>query len=785
MISPRPLARRSAFSSDLYWLLGLVALHVLVLWFRVGPILLHPSEYLFTTGGDGIKSYFALLYYLQADAGVQFTGMHYPYGELLTFTDGFPLLAWALKAWKNAFGITLSQAVAAFNLTVLLSSVPTTPLVFALLRRGGVGRWFGAAATLAIVFLAPQFHRIGAGHYTLALPFVVPLLWYLQLRLLEAATRAARLQWLVLYVVTTLLVTLVHPYYLLHALLLPAATALVLAAQRLAARQGQWWAQPAWLLAAGLLPPVLFQTWIGLLDPITDRPINPYGFFVYHTNVAGVFGPSIEPFAAVFKFIFHTSDPIMEGKAYVGLVVGLGVGLWLLRVGWHLVHRRWRGVLRPALPAMLQPTVWAAWLVLAFSMCLPFILPGFDRLLDWLPALKQFRSLGRFAWIFYYVAAVLAAVQYWQLYRFLRQRRAARLGQLLLVAVAGVWLLEAKYQLKELTAPLLPNRVADTFLQPGGNYAETLARAGHYPDQYQAILPLPYYSLGSEKFDLGGGGVGTAESFRAALSLQRPIAATMMSRTSTEQTLRLLELFSSDLTPKSWPGRLPSRQPLLVVASRLDSLRPAEKALLQRGAVLLTTTPLVKLYELPLRAFATSRPAAERAWFAAHQNELLRQGQLWRTVAGPGVVWRTFQDATAPGSVSFTRPGAAHADKGMLPVFDGVLPGAADTTSYELSIWAYAKTTDWMPYLSYRQLSPTGQEVERVERSLKESTEIHGDWVRFTLPIRLQNRANRIVVEMGGDDIVVDDLLIRPRTTHVYWLDARQQPVLDGFPLAR
>ncbi|UOQ75532.1 hypothetical protein MUN84_12615 [Hymenobacter sp. 5516J-16] len=92
---------------------------------------------------------------------MQFTGMHYPYGELLLFTDGFPLLAWILKVWKNLFGLSLHDALGVFNLTVLLSSVPATPLVYTLIRRGGVAPWFSALSALCIVFLSPQFHRIG------------------------------------------------------------------------------------------------------------------------------------------------------------------------------------------------------------------------------------------------------------------------------------------------------------------------------------------------------------------------------------------------------------------------------------------------------------------------------------------------------------------------------------------------------------------------------------------------------------------------------------------------
>ena len=762
----------------------LLLVHLAVLLARVGSVLGSPTEYLLTPGGDGMKTYFALLYYVQYDHGMQFTGMNYPSGDLLLYTDGLPLLAWLLKAWKSVFGLSPGGIVAALNCTVLLASLPASPLVFALLRRCGVGRWFGAVAALCIVLLSPQFHRLG-GHLTLAMPVVVPLLWYLQVRLAAAGTRGRR-RWLAGYIVAALLLGLVHPYYLLHALLLPAATAVVQAAQQLG-RQRRWWVVPAWLLTAGGLPLLLFRAGLAVLDHATDRPTNPYGFLVYHANFASVFGPVIEPFAAVFKFIFRTDDPTFEGFAYVGLPVVLGLLLWGARAVAHLLRRRPGLVFRPVLPAPLRATVWAVVPILLFSMGFPFVFAPFEGLLDYLTPLKQFRSLGRFAWIFYYVAAVLAAVQYWQLYRLLRQRGVARLGLTLLSLVLVVWAFEAKYQLEAITRPLNDNGVASTFIGAPNNYYELMAQASANPDDYQAILPLPYCSVGSEKFDIGASGVTAFEGFRASLNLHLPLAAAMMARSRSETTLRLLQLFSSDLMPKSWPATLPSRKPLLVVASRLDSLRPAEKALLRRGARRLLATDQVTLYALPLTAFDTNRPARERAAFAARQATLPRQGELWRTAAGPGIVWNTFGQEQAPGGVSFTRPGAGHLRKGALPLFDGQLPGAlpTDTATYELSIWAYAKTSDWLPGVLYRQLDAAGQEVERVDEQLKTSTEISGDWVRFSTIIHLKNPANRITVESGGNDLVVDDLLIRPRSTSVYWLDQRGQPVLNGFPLSQ
>ncbi|MGY3088588.1 hypothetical protein ACVWYF_001621 [Hymenobacter sp. UYAg731] len=761
---------------------GLLLTHLLVMCLLFGNVLRHPATYVLAPGGDGLKSYYALLYYVLYDHGMQFTGMHYPYGELFIYTDGFPLLAWLLKAWKGVFGISSGGIVAAMNLAVLLSSLPASALVYALLRRSSVGRVFAAAAALVIVFLSPQFLRT-TGHLTLALPFVVPLLWYLQVRLSAAGAR--RVMWLAVYVLVVILLGFVHPYYLLHAFLLPVVTAGVLALQQLG-RQRDWWRLPAWLLVAGTTPLVVFRVIISLLDTMHDRPVNPYGLLAFHTNFASVFGPTVEPFATAFQFIFKSEPTIAEGWDYVGLPVIVALLFWIFRAVGYLL--RWRPglVLRPVLPAPLRATTWAVVPILLFAMAWPFVFEPFSGLPDLLPAIKQFRALGRFAWLFYFVIGVWAAVQYWQLYRLLRQRRLARFGTLLLVVAIGIWGMEAKYQLNWVAPMFSNNEIADDFLCTNEGYVEALGQVGRYPDSFQAIVPLPYYSLGSEKFGLEPTQTSSYESFRASLNLHLPLAATMMSRTSVEQTLQLLELFSSDLTPKRWTRQLPDQRPLLVVASAVDSLRPAETALLRRGGKLLGRYKQVKLYELPISAFATDRPEREQKWFAEHQPTLLHEGALWRTQPGAAVVWQSFEQEHAPGEVGFTQSGAAHLRRGTLPLFEGPLPNAlpTDTATYELSVWAYAKNNDWLPSISYWQFAPDGQQVAYVSETLNRSTEISGSWVRYSTIVHLLNPANRVKVEMAGSDIIVDDLLIRPRTTNVYWLDSAGHPVLNGFPLA-
>lgn len=86
--------------------------------------------------GDGYKNYYTLAYYLQNDQGSHFSGMNYPYGENILFTDNQPAMAFILKGLSAVYpGISghvhgfitymafLSIVVAAFLLCLALLSL--------------------------------------------------------------------------------------------------------------------------------------------------------------------------------------------------------------------------------------------------------------------------------------------------------------------------------------------------------------------------------------------------------------------------------------------------------------------------------------------------------------------------------------------------------------------------------------------------------------------------------------------------------------------------------------
>ena len=93
----------------------------------------------------------------------------------------------------------------------------------------------------------------------------------------------------------------------------------------------------------------------------------------------------------------------IENKSYIGLVAAIG----LVAIGINALKNRFKASLfaqEGKREQFLQLGFWAAFVLLVFAHGIPFTINGFAFLLDYAGPIRQFRSVGRFAWVFYYVA---------------------------------------------------------------------------------------------------------------------------------------------------------------------------------------------------------------------------------------------------------------------------------------------------------------------------------------------------------------------------------------------
>ncbi|MBK8442920.1 MAG: hypothetical protein IPL35_05685 [Sphingobacteriales bacterium] len=192
----------------------------------------------------------------------------------------------------------------------------------------------------------------------------------------------------------------------------------------------------------------------------SDRPDAPYGFYIYRAYWESIFLPTDTPLAAFINKAIKIRSVDWEGRAYVG-IIGFFVAVFTI---YHLISRLWKRNRSSALgfsPDHFIPILAAATLVALFSLAIPFIW-GLDFLLDLMPPVRQFRSLGRFAWVFYYVFSLYTAYALYAWYLHLT-RRFVVIPVLILVLSLSVWGVEAHWHLGR-HASAIKNKIAADFL---------------------------------------------------------------------------------------------------------------------------------------------------------------------------------------------------------------------------------------------------------------------------------------------------------------------------------
>lgn len=765
------------------WLLtlGTMAAVAAVLAVLLGPVFWHPGRYLFSTVEDGIKNYYTALWYVQHDTGWHFTGMNYPFGEHVVFTDDQPPLSFAL-AWLRRHGVAFN-GVAVLNSAMLLAQVLSAPPLLALLRRCRLPAWYAGIVTVIIVLLAPQLDRL-LGHYALAYACVIPMLWYLAVR---AAESRRPLGWYAAYAAATLFFGGLHPYYLpISALLLLALGAV------------GWWQQlgrASWgtrrrywlpLVLAVAVPIGIFQGALIFTDPYAaDRPGTPYGFFAYSSSVWSVFFPVEQPVRGWWQGIFHTPDPTWEGQAYVGLAGTLVALATLWRLGSYLRARHWARLRWPALPPVLRTSLWAGLLILLFAMGWPFRW-GLEGLIPYLGPIKQFRSIGRFAWIFYYFYSVYAAYALYQGFRWLRQRGQPQLAAGALAVLLLLWAAEGVFNTAHKAYQIRHPRVAGRSLTaagtPAARYPARLAAAGVSAAAYQAIVPIPYYSLGSEVFDMFSSDLSSYETMRASLETGLPIATAMLSRTALYQAQALNQLRSHPAIDKTLLKYLPDRRPLLLVVAARAPRDSADAALLARARIIYRDSA-VWLAELPLNTLE-GRPALA-AEFRARAASLHAYPGYWSSTEAPQVAYRSF-DAPDPtvtaydaGKTPLLGAGAQAVRKGALFLLDTTLPQAG---WYEASVWANVRTPE-LPNLHWCLADARGVVLDSAIIETKNSFDLLGDWARLTAHIYAPQPGLKLRLWMRGRRYVADEFELRPAGTTIWRRTPTGVLVHNNYPL--
>jgi hypothetical protein len=711
------------------WITFVLALPGILVYSFFPKIFACPACYLFEDGGDGLKNYYTLDYYVKHDQGWHFSGMNYPYGENIIYTDNQPLLAMCLQ-WIDRHIVDMDpHVIGTLNMLLLISIYLAVLFTYLLLRRWMIGRWWALGAALFITFLSPQLWRL-QGHYGLGYVFFLPLL----LLLLDKLIRDTSKKWL-WGIATGLLIiamSLTHMYFLLLSAVI-LFTMLVF----------WWWFNrkdkpavkrmvPA-LLGIIILPGLFLVGLRKWTDPIQDRPTEPWGIDSHTITFETTFFPFIPPLDKTWSALLDRERPITERMAYVGMI-GL---LMLPAIVFFLFRKRDDEPLNTHIKIFL----WAG----IISWCMAagvFYQNGFKFLWEAVPVLKQFRGLGRFGIPFYYLYLLVCSYIAWHMYRRMRERELGAIGAYLLGAMMLVWGFESWLNIRAVSAPVF--RVNKWLAHTKDDYVPLLSAAGYTPDAFQAILQLPLVAIGNEMMGVTRGFWTLREGIHASTETGLPLIDYAMSRTSVSQGMDIVELISTPYAKKRRAEKF-NDKPILLLCEE-EFVIPAEKKWIAQ-ATKIGTYQSITLYALPASAFQTiSLPSlpvdktdvACSGWFEGFESH--------------------------PCDTSMTGAGA-------LPII-----------SKPTSIWSYTDTSkverSWIvsfwthvdnqkahvPVPRMMETGPDGVVLRNsgIHRENILWSEASGEWIEITFPWNTLGAGYKYELFIDNTGPVIDNLLIRP-----------------------
>jgi hypothetical protein len=703
------------------------------------------------TGGDGAKNYYTFLYHSLYEKGVWFNGMNYPYGEHIVFPDLQPLISFMFIQWHKLAPLTLQDALRCMHWSICFSFILSIVYNQKILNFYKTSFTWSLLGATCITLMSPQLLRI-SGHYALAYPSFAAMLFYFSIRYHHSSEKIYCLYILLLGG----LMYFIHPYFLALTFVWVAFYSLVFffSFRKKGMRQLLYKLTPLWVSILLMFGGV--KLFMAITDPVQDRPKFPHGAMAYGATGEDVLTSAYSP-------LWQTLQGQMpdlklssggEGFCYLGLTC-IGVLIFALIRSF-----------RKKRPEDIEPVFPRIWIVLSvcfllLGMGVPFVW-HMEWLLNYLSVFRQFRSLGRFTWLFYQVITVFSLIYLFHYYRQLKEKR---LAILVLALPVALWCWECSGYIQHTRSSALKGKetYAQFFSEDTYAWSGFLKEHNKSAGDFQAILLLPFIHVGSEKWSVGTDLTDNMiYAFKASLETQLPIVDVMMPRNSWSQTAKQVKIAGGLFSDKPLLAARPDK-PFLLICTPRAPLSPDDD-ILTASSDFLGEYSGCKVYMLyPERLMQT--------------RQLIRQ-QITAIAAG-------IQDNDTVLYTNAAKVYIDHLDKenkentvygqGRLDfvkarervVAEIAIAPATDKEQFELSSWVLLSARDFRsPVLNLSLLDENGNEIYRKDALAKESVDNAGMWFRvnlfFELPAECRKIRWTLYDDGQGSYLALDEVLLRP-----------------------
>ncbi len=709
------------------------------IWFY-GPIYKAPGLVSFVSSGDGLKNYFTLAYYVRYDKGALFTGMNYPYGEMVTYTDNQPLLGWILK-WLSSFTDAANHVIGIQNILLIISPIVGAVFLSLVMRRYQISPLFRIFGAVLIAYLSPQMFRM-IGHYGLAYSWLIPLIWYMVLRFEESVKR--QFIWSIIILLFTCLMSFVHPYNGVVAALFAGSYGFV-----------KWIADKNWkrflLMSISAFTGILVFLLIAkMLDGFEGRPKFPWGVYFFNADLEGMFAPSFGPLKPFFVEVFNTSGEIQFEKR---MYLGIAVIIVLLSALFRLVTQIPKWIKRKRFPGTSVPIklIWWQCAILFFIASSGAHKLGLDALSQIFPPIAQFRGLARLGWPLYYLIAVYAVywLQLWyRLHRIKNLKRTASFG---LILLGIIWLFDVYQYNKMIYKEIyISNDLLDPKRNPSQEFFETHQLSN---DDFQAIWLFPIFLNGSEKIDKDKGFWNMRDAMQISFHTGIPIINIMMSRTPIPMSTSFMELYN----PYIQKSRLEkfNEKPILVLGWDYESLEPEEKKILDKAQFIgvFNSIRMYKLMQSEINEVEIPTICYQASEEVVIADSLDHDGPVF---------YADFDSLTA--TQTYMGNGAFQSHESETIFFEQKnirIPGMS--LPYDAHVWIYIDSElQGMPEIVVDAFDENGSFLQSVTFLIPKIPLVDGNWVRSSAYWTIHDGMRSLQFKVKGKGFTVDELIVHP-----------------------
>lgn len=717
---------------------------LLVLTIFYGQILFHPQKYILSDVGDGIKNYYCYEWHVHNDTSMaNYSGSNYPYGENHGYTDGNPLLSNILRVLP----VINNGSIAIFNLSVLLSFVFCSLLLFKILKEFKVSELYAVIGSIGITFLSPQVFRL-TGHFSLSYNFCIPLVIYL---LLKMETSQKKSRYILLISACTLSFLFIHPYLGM----ITTSLLLVYWLIRCFAEGKMFRLNFVSLILQAVVPLAIYFLYTKYTDTHFDRVAKPYGFFFSTSSIETIFISTHKPFRHFLSNLYPIKGQNYEGVAYVG-ITSVFFLFYLLFLAVKK-RKKIREYLREYPKA--RNYLWmglSSVVLLLFSMGYPFKL-NMNWILDYVPILQQFRIPGRFAWAFYFITTIGITV-----------------------FISNYFLVKANKTLRLVLCSILLLLFFVEGVPFQNSVSKNLPKTNCFDEKYvnnelkaiikvirerkpNAVIPLPFFHIGTDYYNIPGTEKIIKASLVTCFHSKTPLMASLTPRNSLTEAESLIQLVSNDLIEREIKTKVPLTGSFIIIYSK-ETLSDEEAALLGRGKVLLESQNYLIKEVNHEELFASSSSQKQRDFSNKRGLLILKNGFLLSEDS-----YFYFSNYDSLPEKEYV--GNAVANNNLMEI----LPNKLNKEKvYEVSFWY--KTLDRLDLdniLNIKEINGTNDTTTLNSKNIKSMINVQDKKVFATLLFKTDHPENKIIISLKGISdrekvFYLDDLMIRAKDNDVF-----------------